>query len=487
MTWFSWEKIKGYTTTAVTKIVKVSTVQGLKRLGTNATKAIPFIGNAIGAIDDIYQDYKIGNLQEATSSLKVSQSLLQGQIKEAQTGLKEAKERELKIAQEMSAFNSQIKALQNKSNQSKAEQIANQKLVRELQLQSQAAQEAIKAQQLMQQQFQLAHQQLQASQEEITNRLNDTDQTLKILQDNSLSQAQKIASVKSIIEKEQQRINQFEQRLDGYETQLNDLSAEINQHAHAIDELQIEHQELENRVIENSTKISTIDNELASIKQVLQEQSFKQQQTEQKLETLLSYTRLKEQKQQLELELSEYLGIPNQLPQTTNNHTQQKLFDLNISEDISQENLIKYGNNYPIAAQVYDFYYNKFGATTMQGWIRCENGVFNKEPALEETINDLCQTLDLNHDNFSKEQILAKQALIAKLKANVEILNEISQLLNLESHQIDATLLTPATTPRETPAQTKNTQLPWLLIIMGLSFLYFTIKKSHHYVPRQYY
>jgi len=81
----SWagDKINKYGATAIThgaKIVKTSLMAAK-----GAFKAIPIVGNAIGVVDDLVQDYKIGQLreradrlEEAKIGLQKSTSLLNG-------------------------------------------------------------------------------------------------------------------------------------------------------------------------------------------------------------------------------------------------------------------------------------------------------------------------------------------------------------------------------------------------------------------------
>ncbi|CAG8526111.1 2818_t:CDS:2 [Gigaspora margarita] len=346
---------------ATSKTAKVFTVEGLKLVCKTGSKIIPVVGNIVGAVDDIYQSYQIGSLEETTASLRNVQSTMEGQIEDLQAGLKEAKDRELQLAQDH-------KNLQDQLNKSNTETKT------ELELQKQALEEAISANNATKEQLQTSIEATQTQIDEVKNRMNDSEKAIEILQSTSLSHEEKITNLNSLIEKEKERINAFETKMDSFEDQLNDQQKQLDTHQKKISQLHQAHLDLEKQVEENKnnirhnstninlfsqnlreqiqkqnqleeeqrrmkweaqekarkdkeiaekqaklqkeiqanqTRTQKVEKELDQLKTEIRQKEFSQQKTEDKLSKLIKYTQLKEERQTLRKQLAQYADLPD--------------------------------------------------------------------------------------------------------------------------------------------------------------------------------
>ncbi|CAG8628134.1 17515_t:CDS:2, partial [Racocetra fulgida] len=214
------------------EVAKILATEGLKQGSKAFVKSIPWVGNVIGAIDDIYQEIRVAKLQDTSASLKETQSTMEGNITDLQAGLKQAKDRELQLAQD-------YKNLQDQLNK------ANTETKTELELQKQALEEAISANKTEAEQIQTAITAVNTQIDEVKNRMKDSEEAIGILQNTSLSHEEKITNLNSLMEKEKERITAFETKMDSFEDQLNNQQKQLDTHQEKINQLHQAHLKLE--------------------------------------------------------------------------------------------------------------------------------------------------------------------------------------------------------------------------------------------------
>ncbi|CAG8644349.1 319_t:CDS:2, partial [Paraglomus occultum] len=198
------------------------------------SKSLRGISHVADRGKDWIVDDKIKGIKETTSALQNSQSLLEGQITDLQTGLQEAKDRELELAAAQQRLASE---LANTTEETKAE----------LELQKQALEEAIAANNTATEQIKTALQATQTQIQEVQSRMDDSVRAIEILQDASLSQEEKINSLNELVENERQRMDAFENQMANLADHLEQQETQLNQHSEQINSLHQKHTELEKK------------------------------------------------------------------------------------------------------------------------------------------------------------------------------------------------------------------------------------------------
>jgi len=493
MTWFNW--IKEKVTTVISKTAKVAydgAVGFIKGGFIGAGKAVlkSTVGNAIGILDDLNQDDKIADLENAKIGLQKSTSLLNGQITDISAGLEEAKGKNLQLGTELSKVKNELTKATGENKE-------------QLKIQKQALNQAIEQINTVKDQLNTAKSALQSQINEQQNQINAANNAINIIGDKQLDETKKREALQRIVEEEKERLENLEQRMNIFSERLEANEQKINEHTQQINSLEQKHNELDKKINEEikaredleqevnkkEERLKQVEKELEEQQKELKKQSFKNNSNEDKFAKLLKYTSLKEQRKKLLKDLDKYDDLPP---------TKDILKDLALSKKVKNAEgkeikLLPLSDKSSWAK-----HYSQEELAEM-GWelIDPEEQGFTFD---KDKIGKLIES-NFSLASLSIVDAYTRDKLINKLTKDADLLAEVCQELNLqipqdeekkeatekpkEGQTLDAPTNQSLKKPlleklKEIPGATAALNFPWwiyLLIVIAL-YLYLTRNKN---------
>lgn len=248
---------------------------------------------------------------------------------------------------------------------------------------------------------------------EIQSQMTDFHQAQTILQNDLLSEKEKITQLQHLADQEKERLSRFEAQLQSFEQDLKENKTQITLAFSRLDflEQKVDNvQELANKSAQEVAQLITRVHALESEKEQRDQLSI-----------VSEIQSLREHEAHLLSQLA-LLTDQRELFQSSNDSQEEvRLFDIQPGQAWLPSTLSSITEPLPISSESYDYYYKKYGAHVMKNWIRTENG----SPHSSSQPSDRQKLWQKNH-SLVKQALLAVQCEIA---AKIALLKDHPELV----------------------------------------------------------